>query len=180
MGRESNNLTCANCGYDQRGNPDSAVCPECGFVSEGECFEFGHSPSPWFIPFMGAGCLALILLLRLGAHPWLSLAAAIALVGLIVWDALAKRRRPKAQILVNPTGFRAISTEYPRGRWVTWDKVVAVNESGLANIIFIAFKDPHASQVGVGPIKDAKQKVKVRAAIARYYPGELEQVGQVI
>ncbi len=168
MSPESAEVSCAQCGYDLRGNADPTVCPECGFASEGESFEFGHRRSRWFIPLTAVGWLAVLLLFQVEASHWLILAALVFLIGLTFWETLAKRRRTKAQILVNTTGFRVVNTASPRGRWVTWDKVVGVNASGLVNIIFIGVRDPDSLQIQVGPMKNAKQRDEVRAAIDRY------------
>lgn len=170
MGSETGDVSCPNCGYDQRGNADAVVCPECGFVSEGELFEFGHVRFRWFVPLFLVGCVASIVLHQTGAHEWLSLGAGVFTVGVILWDTLAKRLRPKGQILINTAGFRVMNAASPRGRWVTWDQVVAVNDPGFPNCLFIGVKDPNPSMIEVGPMKSAKQVDEIRSVIARHHP----------
>lgn len=173
MSRKSNELSCAQCGYDQRGNPDSTVCPECGFVCEGESFEFGYMRSRWFLLLTAAGWLGVLVLQLTHANPWLVNAALCLLIGISVWDTIAKRRLAKAQILVNTTGFRVVNADSPHGRWVTWDKVFGVSKSRVANMIFIAAKDPDPHQIEIGPTKNSKQLDEVHAAIAACYPTKI-------
>lgn len=178
MVTDSVHLKCAQCGYDRYGSTHTDVCPECGFVSAGERFEFGHTDSRWFLPVTTVGWLAVVSLQLAEASLWHSTGALLLLIGYYAWDMVAKRRRAKGMILVNATGFRVVNAAAPGGRWITWDKVVAVNKAGPVPIIFIAVRDPDPHQLQVGPMKNTRQRSEVIAAIARYYPeGNLAEDG---